>query len=71
MGIGVQRDLMSLLNHLLVEVREVGRDIAESSSHGEESNPDILLIEDSHNLLGELRLTVINTKCEGVWPTAA
>ena len=63
---GVEGELVAGGAHLLVDVGQVGGCIEERSANGEEGDLYVLLADDLEDLLGEVRLAVINGKGEGV-----
>lgn len=67
MSVRMKRHLVALPQHLFIELREIARRIPESSPNNEESNPNTLLVKDAHDLLRVLRLSIVDTKCKGIW----
>lgn len=66
MRIGMQSNLMSLGQHLPVEIAGIGRGIAQSSPDNKECYPNILLVQNSHDLLRKSRLSVVNAESKGI-----
>jgi hypothetical protein len=60
----MQSNLVSLLQHLAVKPSEIGAPISEPSRNSKKCHPYIFLIQDSHDLLRVLWLTIINAESE-------
>lgn len=56
------RDLVTLRQHLLVHIRQVRAGIPQRRTDSEERDLNLLLLDNSHDLLGKLWVAVVDSK---------
>ncbi|KAL3703892.1 hypothetical protein TMatcc_009582 [Talaromyces marneffei ATCC 18224] len=66
----MQRNLMTFLKHLRIQIREISAWILQSSPNNKKGDFDVFILKYLHNLLRQCWVTVINAKRKRVWSLA-